>query len=145
MTAAGGLLVVPAHVAGVEVEAVIDTGSPETLGNPALRRALLARNKQGVTTRIYGVTPQVSTGGTALAPTVFLGPIAIRHLPILYSDVPIFSEWHLESRPALIIGMDVLGSVDSLVLDYRRARVFILPAPPPVSMADSDLSLPGGG
>ncbi|EQD77927.1 peptidase A2A, partial [mine drainage metagenome] len=37
----GGLLMVPAHVGGVSVEAIIDTGSPDTLGNFALRKALL--------------------------------------------------------------------------------------------------------
>ena len=140
----GGLLMVPAQVGGVEVEAVIDTGSPETLGNLALRNALLARSQWVATTPIYGATRQVSTGARALAPTMILGPAAIQHLPIVYSDVPIFREWHLDSRPAVIIGMDVLSAVDSLVLDYPRARVYLLPAPPPISMADADLSWPGG-
>lgn len=140
----GGLLMVPASVGGIEVEAVIDTGSPETLGNPALRNALLARRRSDATTPIYGVTRQVSTGTRALAPTMILGPAAIQHLPIVYSDVPIFREWHLDSQPTVIIGMDVLSAVDSLVLDYPRARVYILTRPPPVSMVDADLSLPGG-
>ena len=140
----GGLLMIPARVGGVYAEAVIDTGSPDTLGNFALRRALLERGRLGATTPIYGVTRQVSIGASALAPSMILGPAEIEHLPIVYSDVPVFREWHLQSRPAVIVGMDVLGSVDTLVLDYPRARVYILPAPPPVSMADADLSLPGG-
>ena len=139
----GGLLMIPARIGGVGVEAVIDTGSVATLGNLALREALLARGELGASTPIYGVTRQVSIGTSALAPTLTLGPAAIEHLPIVYSDVPIFKEWHLESRPAVIIGMDVLGRVDTLVLDYPRARVYILPAPPPISMADADLTLPG--
>jgi predicted aspartyl protease len=141
---ADGLLMVPARVGGVRVEAVIDTGSPDTLGNLALRRALLSRTGLGASTPIYGVTRQISVGTHAVVPNLILGPAAIEHLPIVYSDVPIFRQWHLESRPAVIIGMDVLGSVDTLVLDYPRARVYILPAPPPISMADADPSLPGG-
>ena len=140
----GGLLMVPARVGEVEIEAIIDTGSPETLGNPALRNALLARRTSAAATPIYGVTRQVSTGARALAPTMILGPAAIQHLPIVYSDVPIFREWHLDSRPTVIIGMDVLSAVDSLVLDYPRARVYILTRPQPVSMADADLPWPGG-
>ena len=141
----GGLLMIPAHIGGIEVTAVIDTGSEGTLGNDALRQALLrAAAKKARKARIYGVTRQVSIGASALAPSLILGPAEIEHLPIVYSDVPIFREWHLQSRPAVIVGMDVLGSVDTLVLDYPRARVYILPAPPPVSMADADLSLPGG-
>ncbi len=140
----GGLLRVPARVGGVAVEAVIDTGSPDTLGNLALRKALLTRHTLGAAQPIYGVTRQVSSGAAALAPTLILGPAAIEHLRIVYADIPIFREWHLESRPAVIIGMDVLGSVDSLVLDYPRASVYILPAPPPISMADAASDWPGG-
>ena len=140
----GGLLRVPARVGGVDVEAVIDTGSPDTLGNLALRKALLTRHTLGAARPIYGVTRQVSSGAAALAPTLILGPAAIEHLRIVYADIPIFREWHLESRPAVIIGMDVLGSVDALVLDYPRASVYILPAPPPISMADADPAWPGG-
>ena len=140
----GGLLMVRATVGGVEVEVVIDTGSPETLGNPALRKALLARRDVAATTPIYGVTQQVSAGTRAFAPPMILGPAKIEHVPIVYSDVPIFTEWHLNSRPAVIIGMDVLSAVDSLVLDYSRARVYLRTSPRPVSIFDAGLSLPGG-
>jgi predicted aspartyl protease len=123
----GGLLMIPARVGNIRVEAVIDTGAAETLGNASLRRALLrdARNPAGAT--IYGVTRQVSSGGISASPTIFLGPAAIRGLAIVYSDIPIFGIWHLNSRPAVIIGMNVLGSVDALVLDYSRARVYMRP------------------
>lgn len=140
----GGLLMVPAMVGGLPVVGIIDTGSPETLGNEALRDALLAQHDEGAITPIYGVTRQISTGARALVPTMTVGSIEIRHLPIVYSDAPIFTEWHLASRPAVIIGMDVLSAVDSLVLDYPQARVYILTRPPPISMADADLFLPGG-
>ncbi|MGC8518833.1 MAG: retroviral-like aspartic protease family protein [Steroidobacteraceae bacterium] len=140
----GGLLMIPARVGGLAVEAVIDTGSPVTLGNPALRKALLSHSRTGVATPIYGVTAQVSTGSRAVAPTLILGPVAIQHLLIVYSDVPIFREWHLQDKPAVIIGTDVLRVADSLVLDYPRARVYILPAPPPISMLAADGFQPGG-
>ena len=140
----GGLLMIPARVGGLVVEAVIDTGSPVTLGNPALRKALLSRRRSGATTPIYGVTQQVSTGSTAVAPTLILGPVAIQHLPIVYSDVPIFREWHLQGTPAVIIGTDVLSVADSLVLDYPRSRVYILPAPPPISMLAANGIMAGG-
>jgi len=125
---AGGLLMVPAHVARVAVEAVIDTGAAASIGNLALRDALLkSAAKQAANAHIYGVTKQVSDGGLAKAPAIFLGPAVIRHLAIVYSDIPIFKTWHLESRPALIIGMNVLDSLNALVLDYPRARVYLRP------------------
>jgi predicted aspartyl protease len=128
----GGLLVIPARVGDVAVDAVIDTGAAETLGNQALRQALLRdAAKHAVNTTIYGVTRQTSNGGVRAAPPIYLGPAAILGLAIVYSDIPIFKIWHLDSRPALIVGMNVLGSVDALVLDYPRARVYLRPPPPP--------------
>ncbi|MGH8200870.1 MAG: aspartyl protease family protein [Steroidobacteraceae bacterium] len=124
----GGLLVIPARVGGVRVAAVIDTGASVTLGNSALRQALLRdAAKEEVNTQIFGVTRQTSKGGIALSPEVFLGPAAIEHLGIVYSDIPIFKIWHLDSQPALIIGMNVLSTVEVLALDYPHARVYMLP------------------
>lgn len=127
----GGLLMIPGRVGDVHVEAVIDTGAAVTLGNIALHAALLREAaRKGSHTRIFGVTRQVSDGGMVASPTIFLGPAAIRNLAIVYADIPIFKTWHLQNRPALIIGMNVLGAVDSLVLDYPRARVYLLPFAP---------------
>lgn len=128
----GGLLIIPARVGNIPVEAVIDTGATETLGNGALRQALLreaAANAPG--TQIYGVTSQISRGGVAVSPTIYLGPAAIQNLGVVYSDIPIFKIWHLDSQPAMIIGMNALGVVDALVLDYPRAQVYLEPVPQP--------------
>ncbi len=151
----GGLLMIPAHIGGIEVTAVIDTGSEGTLGNDALRQALLrAAAKKARKARIYGVTRQVSKGGVAASPTIYLGPVAIRNLAIVYAQIPIFKDWNLEARPALILGMNVLGTVNTLVLDYPRAQVYLLPLQPkgisvrtcsmwvssPLILGDSDCS-----
>jgi len=125
----GGLLVIPARVADVPVEAVIDTGSADTFGNGALRKALLRDPKSAMLASVYGVTRQVASGGGARAPPIYLGPAAIRNLAVVYSDIPIFSVWHLQHRPALLIGMNVLGTARALILDYPRARVYLLTTP----------------
>jgi predicted aspartyl protease len=127
----GGLLQVSARIGGVPVAVIIDTGASNTLGNPALRSALLRQmSEEEAPARVFGVTRQVAPGGSMPSPAIALGPIAIQHLHIVYSRVAIFKLWNLESHPAAIIGMDVLGSVSALVLDYGRARVLLLPRPP---------------
>jgi predicted aspartyl protease len=138
---AGSLLMIPARVGDVRVEAVIDTGAAVTLGNSALHAALLRdAARQATNTKIFGVTRQVSNGGLVAAPTIYLGPAAIRNLAIVYADIPIFKTWHLEKTPAIIIGMNVLGTVDAMVLDYPRARVYLLPpAAKRVSVSVSDM------
>jgi predicted aspartyl protease len=139
----GGLLMIPVVVGDVPVEAVIDTGAEVTLGNGALREALIrdaVRHPEDA--RIYGVTKQVTDGGFAASPWVTIGPVVVQGLGIVYSDIPIFRIWHLDSEPALIIGMNVLGSVDALVLDYPRARVYLRPAQTGVSVdMDPQMSL----
>lgn len=139
----GGLLMIPVLVGDVPVEAVIDTGAEVTLGNSALREALLRQAaKHPEDARIYGVTRQVSDGGLAASPWLTVGPVVVQGLGIVYSDIPIFKIWHLDSRPALIIGMNVLGSVDALVLDYPRAQVYLRPAQTGVSVdMDQQMSL----
>lgn len=135
----GGLLQVTARIGGVPVAAVIDTGASNTLGNAALRAALL-RQMPGDESpaRVFGVTRQIAPGGAIRSPTIALGPIAIQHLHIVYTHVAIFRVWNLESRPAAIIGMDVLGSVSSLILDYGRSRILLLPrTPAAAAMADN--------
>jgi predicted aspartyl protease len=128
----GGLLVIPARVGDIPVAAVIDTGATGTLGNTALRKALLREAAASAAgTQIYGVTRQVSSGGVAVSPTIYLGPAVIQNLGVVYSDIPIFRIWHLDSQPALIIGMNALGAVDALVLDYPRAQVYLEPVPTP--------------
>jgi hypothetical protein len=78
-------------------------------------------------------------GGIAVSPTVYLGPAEIQNLGVVYSDIPIFRIWHLDSQPAIIIGMDALGVVNALVLDYPRAQVYLEPVPQPgveISLVD---------
>lgn len=142
----GGLLIVPARVGNVEVLAVLDTGASETLGNAALKQALLRdAAKNPTAARIYGVTRQVSNGGLSHSPTVYIGAAEIRNLGIVYSNIPIFRIWHLESRPALIIGMNALGVVDALVLDYPQSKVYLRPVPPAgLSVAVEDIFMPNG-
>src|SRR5271165_4677075 len=53
-----GLLVIRALVGGVRVRAIIDTGAQSTVGNEAMRAALVRRNAGGVVTQITDVTTE---------------------------------------------------------------------------------------
>jgi hypothetical protein len=37
----------------------------------------------------------------------------------------IFEHWHLTSEPVMLIGMDALGLLDTLIIDYRRHELQI--------------------
>lgn len=123
----GRLLVANASVGGVKVKAIIDTGGQATLGNLALRQALLrqnARNKS-VPDTVTGTTLDEQTGDRAATPPIELGSITVRSPAMTFVDLEIFRYWRLTREPAMLIGMDVLGLLDTLIIDYRRRELQI--------------------
>ena len=118
-----GLLMVPGSVAQVHVHAVIDTGAERSIGNEALRRALVSRHAQGTPDKIYDVTTHVQGGEMFESPPIMLGRIEIRGARITYGEVRIFEHWHLTREPALLIGMDAVGLLGELIIDYRRREL----------------------
>ena len=123
------LIVVPAMVGSVRVRAIIDTGAQATAGNLALRTALRRQLEHGTNADsvVYGATGDKQNAiGTRVAP-IHLGALTVRDAYITFADLHIFDTWKMRQTPALIIGMDVLGLVEQLVVDYRRRELQIKP------------------
>ena len=124
----GGLLAVNATVRGVRAKAVIDTGAEVTLGNIALRDAIRARHRRRPDpklTDVFGATEQVTQGEVEAASNIELGDVTINHVAVTYGDFHIFEAWNLKERPAMLIGMDVLGVADALVIDFRSRQILV--------------------
>ena len=118
----GRLLIVYAWLGRVRAKAIIDTGGQSTIGNLALRDALLRKNSWETPTvdQIQGVTAEVQEGEGRRAPAIQFGPIDINTHRMTFADMQIFEYWKLTKEPALLIGMDALGLLDTLIIDYRR-------------------------
>ena len=123
----GRLLVVDAYLGGVPVKAVIDTGGQATLGNEALRIALAQhrkRQQQNATAdNVTGTTLDVQAGNRIATPTLVLGEVMVRNPAMTFADFAIFQHWKMTEEPAMLIGMDVLGLLDTLIIDYRRKEL----------------------
>lgn len=130
---AGKLLVVRANVANVRTRAIIDTGAQASIGNLALRAALERRWRSGKGTVdvITGATGETQLGEGRPLPPIELGGIVIRDAHISFGDMHIFSHWDASDEPTILIGMDILGLVDTLVIDYHRREVHIKPRSSP--------------
>jgi predicted aspartyl protease len=115
-----GLLMFHALVGGVRIQAIIDTGGQRTIGNLAMRDALIRRRTQGRSVQIFDVTAESQSGETFPSPPIQLGSIEILGALITYGEMHIFERWDLTKKPALLIGMDVLGLLDTFIIDYRR-------------------------
>ena len=106
---------------------MIDTGAQRTLGNAALRAALArsAKDAREPNTWVVGATPDVTPGLYVAAPPIKLGDVMISRVALTYGDFHVFESWQMDDEPALLIGMDVLGGVDQLVIDFRRREMLL--------------------
>lgn len=126
-----GLIALDVSVGRIPVRAILDTGSERSLGNLALRRALGDLRKPGGVVRltsIYGATETVETGEIRVAPSIVVNsanPVRINDVSIIYGDFHIFTVWGLEDQPAMVLGMDVLGTVASLSIDFKNQDVYL--------------------
>jgi len=126
-----GLMVLDTEVGGVRVAAVLDTGSERTLGNIALRDALKGKNIRAkrafvaLLTSVYGATKEVEPAEIMAAPTMSIGALRITDVAVVYGDFHIFKVWDMQDKPAMILGMDVLGTVASLSIDFKNQDVYV--------------------
>jgi predicted aspartyl protease len=126
-SARGALILIGAQVGSVHANAIVDTGAQVTIANLALRAALRHADNisYGERDKIQGVTMDVEDGMLAATPTITVGGIGISNANVTYADMAIFQQWRLQNDPTIIIGMDVLGLLDTLIIDYRRHELQI--------------------
>ena len=52
-----------------------------------------------------------------------IGDMTLSNMEVIFADFHVFRLWGLDKEPALLIGMDMLGVLERLVIDYRRNEV----------------------
>jgi len=119
------LLITRAQIGDVRVHAIIDTGGQATIGNEAMRAALLRRRSHGTVNHVIDVTATSQDAQYYQSRPVQLGKITIQGARITYGDMRIFEHWHLIKEPAILIGMDVIGLLDVFTIDYRRHELVV--------------------
>ena len=127
----GNLLAVDASVGGIRTTAIIDTGGQVTIANLALRQALDRRHAPPMSRpgSIMGVTTDVQQADAARTPPLEMvaadhaGTVEIRYADVAFGDMQIFEHWHFTDQPAMLVGMDALGLLDTLIIDYRRREL----------------------
>ncbi len=125
--ARGKLLVVDARMGSIKIKAIIDTGGQVTIANLAARDALYRKppRKPPTIDTIVGATSDEQQGEGYAPPAIVLGDIQIRSKHMTFGDMHIFEHWNMTDEPAVLIGMDVLGQLDTLIIDYKRAELQI--------------------
>lgn len=121
----GRLLMFQMTLGGVKTWAMLDTGAQTTIGNTKLREALARRARKEQETKVIGVTLDVATAHAISAPPVDIAGIKITGMQVTFGDLYIFNAWKLTNEPALLIGMDVIGVFDAVVIDYRLRELHL--------------------
>jgi hypothetical protein len=125
---AGGLLLIAdIHVGRVPAKAIIDTGSQTTFANLPMREALIRRLRpENVKAdRIEGATLDVQYGDGIYTPPIAIGDLTIHGMHITVGDIYIFQQQKMTTEPILWIGMDILGLLDTLIIDFKRHELHV--------------------
>lgn len=124
----GTFAIVEVRLDGVSVRAVVDSGAARSIANPAALAALGWQPddaRLGEARPVQGATSQRVAGRLGRVDALRLGNLTITNVPITFSDLPVFGALGLGDGPALILGSDVLGRLDSYAIDYPRRELQI--------------------
>jgi hypothetical protein len=120
----GQLILTEVRAAGLQLEAVVDTGSEVTIGNTKLRDKLIRGNRDKFwTVEATGVTGVTMKMQMAVIGELRLGPVTLRDVPIAFADVPPFDLFGLSDGPALLLGTDMLENFRRVSLDFRNRKI----------------------
>ncbi len=120
----GQLILTKVKAQGRRVDAIIDTGTEVTIGNLALKEALIRRSRrEGQTFDIIGVTGARAEIEFAIVSELQLGPIIFNNVPIAFADVPPFEVFGINERPSLLLGTDLMEKFRRVSLDFEERKV----------------------
>jgi predicted aspartyl protease len=117
-------------VNGIRAKALIDTGARRTLGNLALARALgFADDDPRLLPAdpVAGASIDRMPARRAALEAIVLGPANFARPTIAFADAPMFKTQGRDKVPALILGIDLLSTLDALAIDYPRAELQVRP------------------
>ncbi|MBZ6379301.1 hypothetical protein B5C34_08480 [Pacificimonas flava] len=124
----GRMILTEARLNGVRVKVVLDTGAQVTVANEALREALLRRAKEQEGVELVGVLGDSLQGELAHVRRLEIDKILISGGALVFSDAPVFAQLDLAGEPAILLGMSMLRSFDSVMVDFpNRLVAFDLP------------------
>lgn len=120
----GQLILTEVKMGDLDLDAVIDTGSEISIGNLALRDALLRSHRsKDWTVAATGVTGKTLDLELGQIREIKIGAITIHDFPVAFADLPPFKVFGLDGHPALLIGTDILQTFRRVSLDFDARKV----------------------
>lgn len=117
----GQLVVTDAYYGDIKVRVVLDTGTPITMGNAALRRRV--RHGKMSTIGLSSVTGDLLQADYTQISDVRIGSVSFGDLPVAFADAAPFARFGLEKKPALLLGMDALRLFRRVYIDFPNREL----------------------
>lgn len=125
----GRLVFTDARANGHAVTVVIDTGAQVSIGNEALRAQLVGKGLVDPSQKVelQSVTGGVISGDYMFVHELEIGGLTLKNLAIVFADAHTFKELKLDSRPALLLGMNAIRAFKKVSIDFasRKFRVVL--------------------
>ena len=141
----GRLVLTRATANGRRVNVVLDTGSEITIGNKALRQALMGTRELTDSHRVevHSVTGQKIDGDYMYIRKLEIGGVQLKDLAIIFADAHTFKKLGLRDKPALLLGMNAMRAFRKVSIDFanRKLRVVL---PEHTAVDTMVASLPSG-
>lgn len=118
----GQLIMADARMDGIKVQVVIDTGAETSIGNRALQRAL-AKKRGTRTIELMSVTGHQVSADLGYGRRLEIAGISFNNVAVAFTDAPAFPALKLDERPALLLGMRDLRTLDRLAIDFSTRRI----------------------
>lgn len=121
----GELIITHADIDGIPVVVILDTGSQETIGNPALARLLRhsAARSLLLPVTLLSVTGRMLAADYAMIGKLRIDDVAIENIPMAFGDVATFRQFGLAHRPAILLGMQTLRLFANVSIDFPRREI----------------------
>ena len=124
----GRLIVTDAAVDGHDLTVVLDTGSQVTIGNEALRAALLNGRHPAVAqpVEIESVTGERITGDFTFVRELEVGGITLHNLAVVFAPAHTFRQLNLDKKPALLLGMNAIRAFKKVSIDFTNLTLRVI-------------------
>jgi predicted aspartyl protease len=124
----GRLILTKAKANGHALSVVLDTGSQVSIGNAALRKALL-RTRQLDGSRMVDL--QSVTGGTIRGEYMFIksleiGGVELKNLAVVFANAHTFNLLDLDRKPALLLGMNGMRAFKKVSIDFAQRKLRVV-------------------
>lgn len=121
----GSLLSIDARIGSTPGLAIIDSGAGVSVLNRAAAvagRANLLTLSGSSASRVQSPTGRTAPVDLMLLPSLGFAGVTVSRLPVMVGDLHTFDIWGVADRPAMLLGVDILGLFTSVAIDLKRGE-----------------------